>query len=201
MNASNKSRLPVPDKEAISALPPFERLELAQIRLVATADQADRAWQALQGETILGFDTESKPTFLREQVSDGPHIVQLATLQTAYIFQLTDAHCRTRVAQLLGDAHILKAGFGLGDDTKRITHKLGIVPQGVVELNHLLHQRGWRREMGIKAAVAVLFGRCFAKSKKAATSNWAMPHLSQSQLLYAANDAWAALRVHQALQG
>lgn len=199
MNASNKSRLPVPDKEAIAALPPFERLELAQIRLIATAEQADAAWQALHAQAALGFDTESKPTFLRDQASDGPHIVQLATLETAYIFQLTDAHCRARVAQLLGDAQIIKAGFGLGDDTRRILRKLGVAPQGVFELNQVLHQRGWRREMGVKAAVAVLFGRCFAKSKKAATSNWAQPRLSESQLLYAANDAWAALRVYQAL--
>ena len=198
--SGHKSRLPVPDKEAIEALPPFERLGLEQVRLVNTAEQAEAAWQALQSHSVLGFDTESKPTFLREQVSDGPHIVQLATDRVAYIFQLTDPQCRARVAQLLADPRLLKAGFGLGDDTRRIERKLGVVPQGVVELNQLLFARGWRREMGVKAAVAVLFGRCFAKSKKAATSNWALPQLGSSQLLYAANDAWAALKVYQALQ-
>jgi len=189
----------VPDKEAIAALPPFERLELAQIRLVSRAEQAEAAWQALQGEPVLGFDTESKPTFLRDQVSDGPHIVQLATADAAWIFQLGDAQCRARVAELLAAPHIVKAGFGLGDDNKRIRHKLGIEPEAVLDLNHVMHARGWRKDMGVKAAVAVLFGRCFAKSKKASTSNWAQPQLSASQLLYAANDAWAALRVYQAL--
>ncbi len=134
-----KSRLPVPDKEAIAALPPFERLELAQVHLVSTAAQADAAWQALQGEKVLGFDTESKPTFHRDQVSDGPHIVQLATAEAAWIFQLTDAHCRARVAALLAATQIVKAGFGLGDDRKRILHKLGVEPQGVLDLNHVMH--------------------------------------------------------------
>ncbi len=199
MSAQAKGRLPVPDKEAMAALPPFERLGLAQVRLVSTAAQADEAWQALHREKVLGFDTESKPTFFKDQVSDGPHIVQLATLDTAYVFQLVDPHCRQRAAELLAAPGIVKAGFGLGDDKKRILHKLGVEPQGVLDLNHAMHARGWRKDMGVKAAVAVLFGRQFAKSKKAATSNWAQPRLSESQLLYAANDAWGALRVYQAL--
>jgi ribonuclease D len=199
VNTPAKGRLPVPDKEAIAALPPFERLGVDQVRLVRTAEEAEAAWQALHREEALGFDTESKPTFFKDQVSDGPHIVQLATARTAYVFQLFDAQCRSRAAQLMADPGIVKAGFGLGDDKKRILQKLGVEPQAVLDLNHVMHQRGWRKDMGVKAAVAVLFGRSFAKSKKAATSNWAQPRLSESQLLYAANDAWGALRVYQAL--
>jgi ribonuclease D len=77
--------------------------------------------------------------------------------------------------------------------------KLGVVPQGVLDLNHVFHQRGYRKDMGVKGAVAVLFGQRFAKSKKAATSNWALPRLSESQVVYAANDAYAAWHVYQAL--
>jgi ribonuclease D len=53
--------------------------------------------------------------------------------------------------------------------------------------------------MGVKGAVAVLFNQRFIKSKKAATSNWANVRLSEAQLVYAANDAYAAIRVWQAL--
>jgi ribonuclease D len=63
----------------------------------------------------------------------------------------------------------------------------------------VFRERGYRKDMGVKAAVAVLFGQRFAKSKKAATSNWSARTLSESQILYAANDAWAARRVAQAL--
>ena len=103
------------------------------------------------------------------------------------------------MAQLLAAPEHLKAGFGLGDDRKRIIAKLGVTPEGVVELNTVFRERGYRKDMGVKAAIAVLFHRRFLKSKKAATSNWAAPRLSESQLAYAANDAWAALRVYQAL--
>jgi ribonuclease D len=92
-----------------------------------------------------------------------------------------------------------KAGFGLGDDRKRIVHKLGIEPQGILELNAVFRERGYRKDMGVKGAVAVLFNQRFIKSKKAATSNWANTRLSEAQLVYAANDAYAAIRVWQAL--
>lgn len=189
-----------PDRLAIEAMAPFERLDLEQIHWITEADQAEQAWLLLQQETVLGFDTESRPTFVRHQASDGPHIVQLATDAAGYVFSLRDAHCLRRVADLLATSGILKVGFGLGDDRKRIIAKLGIEPAGVIDLNEVFHQRGWRRDIGVKAAVAVTYGRRFMKSKKAATSNWAAPTLSTAQLTYAANDAWAALRVYQALQ-
>ncbi len=192
-------RLPTPDKEAIALLEPFERLGMAQIRLVNTPLAAASALQALRGARALGFDTESKPTFARNELSDGPHIVQLSTADTGFIFQLEDNQCRAVVAQLLEDPGITKAGFGLGDDRKRIISKLGVDPQAVLDLNAVFHARGYRKDMGVKGAVAVMFNRRFLKSKKAATSNWALPHLSESQQVYAANDAYAALRVYDAL--
>ena len=192
-------RLPTPDKEAIALLEPFDRLGMAQIRVVNSPAEADDALQTLQGERYLGFDTESKPTFARNEASHGPHIVQLSTARTGFIFQLQDSRCLAVVAKLLEDGNIVKAGFGLGDDRKRIIQKLGVDPKSVLDLNHVFHARGYRKDMGVKGAVAVLFNRRFLKSKKAATSNWALPRLSEAQQVYAANDAYAALRVYEAL--
>lgn len=190
---------PSPDREQIELLEPFERLTLERIQLVRTAREAQRACAELAATPHLGFDTESRPTFRVGEVSDGPHIVQLATSERAWIFQLHEPACRASVGELLALASVTKAGFGLGDDRKRITAKLGIEPAGVLELNTVFRQRGYRKEMGVRAAVAVLFNRRFLKSKKAATSNWANPELTPAQLLYAANDAWAAIRVFHAL--
>jgi ribonuclease D len=190
-----------PDRQAIEAMEPFERLGLEQISWVASARQAQQAWGELQSEPVLGFDTESKPTFVRHEASQGPHIVQLATERTGYVFALHEPESLRAAAALLSAPQILKVGFGLGDDRKRIVAKLGIEPQGVIDLNHVFHQRGWRKDIGVKAAVAVMYQKRFLKSKKAATSNWAAPQLTPAQLVYAANDAWAALRVYQALGG
>ena len=191
---------PTPDKEQIALLDPFERLNLNQIQLVATAQQAARALQELDGVTALGFDTESKPTFAKNEASTGPHIVQLSTLDRAYIFQLEDAECRRAVAVLLQAERVIKAGFGLGDDRRRIIHKLGVDPQGVLDLNTVFRERGYRKDMGVRGAVAVMFNQRFIKSRKATTSNWANRQLSESQIVYSANDAWAAIKVFHALE-
>lgn len=188
-----------PDKDAIALLPLFERLGLDRITLVNSGAQAEQAHAQLLQSDAWGFDTESKPTFRVGEASDGPHILQLATAERAWVFQLHDSQCRSVAATLLAQPGIVKAGFGLGDDRKRIIQKLGIEPQGILELNTVFHQRGYRKDMGVKSAVAVLFNQRFMKSKKAATSNWANERLSESQLVYAANDAYAALRVWQAL--
>ena len=198
-NTMTPDRIPTPDKEQIALLEVFDRLDLKHIQLVATAEQARQALSDLSHERALGFDTESKPTFAKNEASTGPHIVQLSTSQKAWIFQLEDAECRRCVGVLLEAKDIVKAGFGLGDDKKRIVYKLGADLQGVLDLNAVFNARGYRKDMGVRGAVAVVFNKRFIKSKKAATSNWANPQLSEAQLVYAANDAYAAMRVYTAL--
>lgn len=192
-------RYPTPGKEEIALLEPFERLGLGQIEVVSTPTQAADALKDLAGATVLGFDTESKPTFARNEASEGPHIVQLSALDKAWIFQLEDADCRRAVGLLLSSPAVTKAGFGLGDDQRRIIRKLGVDLQGVLDLNLVFRERGYRKDMGVRGAVAVMFNKRFIKSKKAATSNWANARLTEAQIIYAANDAYGALRVYQAL--
>ena len=200
MHTDNHTRHATPDKDAIALLPPFERLGLDRITLVATGAQAREAMAQLANAPAWGFDTESKPTFQVGEVSEGPHVLQLATPERAWVFQLHDPACSAVAGELMHLQGITKAGFGLGDDRKRIIQKLGVEPAGVLELNTIFRERGYRKDMGVKGAVAVLFNQRFIKSKKAATSNWANPRLTEAQLIYAANDAYAAIRVFDALR-
>ncbi len=194
-----QSRHTTPGKDEIALLPVFDRLGLDRITLLQTGQQAREALAVLTQLPAWGFDTESKPTFVKDQISEGPHILQLATAERAWVFQLNNPECSAVAAQLLAWPGIVKAGFGLGDDRRRIISKLGVEPADVLELNSVFLQRGYRKDMGVRGAVAVLFNQRFIKSKKAATSNWAAPRLSESQLIYAGNDAYAAFRVLQAL--
>lgn len=188
-----------PSNDDIALLPLFDRLGMDRITLVSTGVQAQIAAQRLLAAPAWGFDTESKPTFRVGEVSTGPHVLQLATLDHAWVFQLHDPDCSAVAAHLLSLPGIAKAGFGLGDDKKRIRSKLGVEPQGIVEINTLFRALGYRKEIGVKSAVAVVFNQRFVKSKKASTSNWALPRLNESQLIYAANDAYAAIRVYEAV--
>jgi ribonuclease D len=195
----NPSLPPAPSKPQIALLNPFERLGLDRIRLVASAAQAEQAEREMAGVAVFGFDTESKPTFAKGELSDGPHIVQLSTTERAWVFQLHDPGCRAGVARLLQSHPALKVGFGLGDDRRRIQGKLGVEVRALLDLNATFHRMGYRKDIGVKSAVAILFNRRFMKSGRASTSNWAARQLGEAQLLYAANDAYAAARVFSAL--
>ncbi|MEI8327022.1 MAG: 3'-5' exonuclease [Betaproteobacteria bacterium] len=194
------AHLTSPSKEQMSALEPLGRLELCDIVLVSTRHQAEQACLELQQQRVLGFDTESKPTFVRDEVSQGPHVVQFSTLQRAYVFQLHDALCRQVVCVLLESEAITKVGFGLAGDQQQILRTLGVTPRNLLDLNLIFRGRGYIKELGVRAAVALVFNRRFVKSRKATTSNWANRQLSQSQIVYAGNDAWAAIKVHHALE-
>ncbi len=192
--------IPSPTKDDIALLPVFLRLELHDIIVVSHTSQALQAYDALKDASVLGFDTESKPTFVAGEVSTGPHVVQFATSDKAYIFQLFDATCTDIVCKLLTSQTVLKAGFGLAGDNTQIRRTLGVEPEHVLDINTIFKAKGYTKELGVKSAVAVMFNQRFVKSRKATTSNWANKVLTEGQIIYAANDAWAALKVYQALQ-
>jgi len=195
----NTTPPPLPTREEIALLEAFEGLELRDIDVVSTALQAEQALAALGTLRVVGFDTESKPTFLKNEVSTGPHTVQLASLERAWVFQLHDPVCRAAAASLLASSALTKVGFGLAGDRTQIRHTLGIEPQAIVDLDTVFKRRGYRNSVGVKTAVAVVFGQRFVKSRKQTTSNWAGRQLTEAQVRYAANDAYAAMRVMDAL--
>jgi ribonuclease D len=180
---------------------------MAHVRLVRTAADAEAARAALLACDALGFDTESRPTFRKGEASTGPHLVQLADERHAYLFQIPErwpADTSPDVAlpglsvlrAVLESEAILKVGFGLGDDLRRLRAKLGIDTRHVLDLATAL-RRGERNAWGAKTAVARFFGQQLQKSRKITTTNWALPRLSERQLLYAADDAHVALRIYR----
>jgi ribonuclease D len=186
-----------PSKEEIASLPPFEGLTIDRVRVPGTVEQFAAAHAAIIEAGVVGFDTESKPTFKVGEVSDGPHIAQFATSTEAFIFQVHRAEGLPFLVDLLQSESVQKVGFGLSSDLKHIRARFGVELRAVVDLNDVFRKEGFRSSTGVRAAVALLFDRRFLKSKRQTTSNWALPNLDDKQLLYAANDAWAALRVHQ----
>ena len=195
----NMNPTPLPTREEIALLELFPSLGLRDIDVVSTPAQAAAALVSLRQHQVLGFDTESRPTFLRNETSTGPHTLQLASLDHAWVFQLLDAACRAAAAELLASTSLVKVGFGLSGDRTQIRRTLGIEPEAVVDLDTVFRRRGYRREVGVKTAVALVFRQRFVKSRKQTTSNWAARQLTEAQVCYAANDAYAAMCVADAL--
>jgi RNA polymerase sigma factor for flagellar operon FliA len=185
-----------PPDDPDDSLPPYDGIRLADVHIVKSDKDADDALRALLAMDVLGFDTESKPTFLKGEISSGPHLVQLATDDAAYLFQIGAAPAVEVLKAVLESPAILKVGFGLSDDVKRLRIKLGIDAQNVLDLATAL-RRNERNTLGAKTAVARFFGQKLQKSKKITTTNWALPRLSEKQILYAADDAHVALRIYR----
>ena len=188
-----------PTKAETAHLEVFAGLTLAQIEVPTTRAQFAAAAAEILAARTVGFDTESKPTFAPGEVSNGPHVVQFALPDRAFIFQVRHAEGRELLIELLQSHSLRKVGFGLGSDRAQAQAKFGVALGAVIDLGHEFRQRGYRNAVGVRAAVAIVFERRFVKSKRTTTSNWALPQLNSSQLLYAANDAFAALKVFQAL--
>jgi hypothetical protein len=194
-----KVRRDAPNKEEIALMEPFIGLPLDRVHLPTTQEGYAAATAEIMAAGIVGFDTESKPTFAAGDVSDGPHVLQFALHDKAYLFQTHRKDCYPFLIDMLQSPQLLKIGFGLSSDGKHIRNKLGIQPGGLVDLNQVFSKDGFQKEMGVRSAVAQMFKQRFLKSRKVTTSNWALHELNDQQMLYAANDAYAALRVLQAL--
>lgn len=190
-----------PSREAIAQMPEFVGLPLERIHLVRDDTQAAYAGQALARAGHIGFDTESRPVFVRGQVNDGPHVVQLSTLDEAFIVQVGPGMPEAFLRAVLESEAIVKVGFGLRSDRGPLLAKTGIRLGASIDIGRRLRETGYRHDVGLKAAVAIVLGQRLRKPKSATTSNWALPRLRAAQLLYAANDAYASLAVFHGLDG
>jgi len=182
-------------------LPAYPGIDMEKICLVQTAEQLAFAEEKLLQASVLGFDTESKPIFKIGQRSDGPHLIQLATIDYAFLFPVLNeaqvAFATPVLKAVLESKTILKVGFGLGDDNQRLLHKLGVKIVHVLDLSRALSDNR-KKQMGAKRAVEKYFGQVLQKSKRVSTSNWAAETLHERQLKYAADDAQSALLVYLA---
>jgi len=196
---ANSALLERPTKEQIALLPPFVGLSLNQIVLLRSPAQLEDAYRAIEREKFVGFDTESKPTFTKGAEATGPHVVQFALRNQAFVVQLGREPPLPFLKSVIESQEIVKVGFGLKSDRGSLLRRLGVKVGASVELIETLRALRYKHALGAKAAVAIVLGQRLQKSKSATTSNWASPTLGPNQLLYAANDAYAALSVFLAL--
>ena len=195
---NNFSLNPVlPSKEQIQQLPIFQNIPLQQIQVIHSLQQCHAIEQELKTCTLFGFDSESKPTFNKGEVSTGPHLIQLASRDKAYLFQISPAILEF-LKPIFENKNQMKVGFGLKNDA-HLFRKKGIELHNVIELSKCFSAFGFSNPMGLKNAMALLFQVNFPKSKKISTSNWARKILTPHQIEYAAADAYAPVLVFEEL--
>ncbi len=190
----------VPDRQQIASMEPYAGLGMDQIFVVTCKRQARLAVEELRAAGRVGFDTESKPTFRKGERSTGPHVLQFATQEKAFIFRSHVSDSHASIIELLVAPELTKIGFDLKGDLSQIASRFEVRPSSIVDLGRNFKKLGFTHTVGATSAVAMLFNRRLTKSKSVTTSNWAAPELSERQLLYAANDAHVALKVYYELE-
>ena len=156
------------------------------ICLVASARDLEQAMQVIRDEQVVGLDTETKPTFRKNQFHL-PCLVQIATASVVYLFQLKRMEFSGALAEVLGNPALIKAGVGLVSDLSGLKKVFSFEPQNIVDLS-LVAQRQGINQSGVRNLAARLLG--FRVTKGCSTSNWDRSRLTPMQIDYAATDAW-----------
>lgn len=182
------------DKTTIQSLPltSFE----GDVIIVDTPDKIQEAVDYLGSFTVLGVDTEARPSFKR-----GVHyptaLVQVATEERCYLFRLTHVGMPRELAAVFANPNICKVGLAFKDDLTGLRRRRDFKPANCVDLQSLVCKYGIM-ELGLQKIFAIIFGKKISKSQQ--LTNWENSHLTPEQARYASTDAWATLSIYLALQ-
>jgi ribonuclease D len=177
-------------REEVNALP-IRRYEGA-VRVIAAPSELPPAMDDILQETLVGFDTETRPAF-RPGESYPPSLAQVATARAVYLFQVQRPEIAAAVARMLGEEHIVKAGVGLADDLKSLKKIVAFHEKSIADVGALAQRHGLKQS-GVRNLAGLFLGFRIPKGTK--TSNWARQKLSEQQIVYAATDAWACRELY-----
>jgi ribonuclease D len=181
-------------KEEVAAL------ELIQyegpIRVIDTPETFEENIGDLENEPVLGFDTETRPSFKKGKVYP-TSLIQLATLDQAWIIRVSRMGYPEALLKLLSGDSPLKIGLGLQDDLRRLRTDFQFEPGGFLDLQHYV-EAFKIDEKGLKKISGIVLNKRISKSQQ--VSNWDADVLSEAQLRYAATDAWICLMIYNSLR-
>jgi ribonuclease D len=177
-------------KEEVNALP-LKAYE-GPVTIVDNDQKLSAALKELKRETVLGFDTESRPAFKKGQ-NYPASLIQLGGERNIWLFQIQTFSNLDPLWRLLANRRIVKAGVAIADDIKKLQDLHAFKPGGFVEIADLTQQAGILNT-GLRSLAGLLLG--FRISKRAQVSNWAKSDLSEAQIQYAATDAWVSRELY-----
>jgi ribonuclease D len=166
------------------------------ICLVKSDDDLHHLAHDARHEHLVGFDTETRPTFKKGQ-SFPPCLVQVATAKMVYLIQIKRVNCAAVLAGILDNKHIIKAGVAITYDLAELGKLFPLQPANVVDLGDVARKHGMLQS-GVRNLTGILLNARITKGAR--TSNWTKANLSESQMRYAATDAWISRELYLCFQ-
>jgi ribonuclease D len=181
-------------KEEISLFPVEEFT--GQIYEIKTEVETEEAVDYLSKVGMLGFDTETRPSFRKGHVN-GVALIQLSTDDICFLFRLNKMDFSpSTLIRLLSNPETLKIGLSLKDDFQSMRRKMKFIPEGFVDLQKIVTQYDIE-DTGLQKIYALLFNKKISKNQR--LTNWEAEELTEYQKKYAALDAWACLKIYKKL--
>jgi ribonuclease D len=166
-----------------------------EIVIVDDFDTFQKQLPRLRKAEILGFDTETKPTF-RKGRRNKVSLIQLADDNIACLIRINKIGIPRELANILADPDIIKTGVAVHDDIKFLNRIKNFNPSGFVDLQHMVKDYGIKVS-GLNKLTAIILG--FRISKRQQITNWEAEELTEAQKLYAATDAWVCQQIYKRL--
>jgi ribonuclease D len=149
----------------------------------------------LLGEEVLGFDTETRPSF-RKGRKNSVSLIQLSTGSLACLFRINKIGLPGELVDLLADKSVIKAGVAVHDDIKFLRSVKKFNPGGFIDLQSFVKDYGIQSS-GLKKLAAIVLG--FRISKRQQVTDWEAEQLTEAQQVYAATDAWVCHQIYKKL--
>lgn len=178
------------DKEIVKDLPIAQTD--CQIELIDSPDEVDKAVKYLLRSKVVGFDTESKPSFTKGK-SNKIALMQISTQKRCFLFRLQMIGKNQRLKEFLENEKIKKIGVAIHGDLRNLRVWSKFEPKNFVDLQNIVGDYGIE-ELGLQKIYAIVFGKKISKSQQ--LSNWEAKILNRAQQIYAATDAWACRQIY-----
>ena len=182
------------DKKRIGELP--SAAFGGRIVVVLSEPEANRAVDYLLTKSILGIDTETRPSFKRGCNHDVA-LLQVSAEDICFLFRLNLIGMPPSVIRLLEDTTVPKVGLSLHDDIRMLHGRMAFTPGNFIDLQDVVGEFGIE-DRSLQKLYANLFGGRIVKRQQ--LSNWEALVLNDKQKLYAATDAWACIKIYQELK-
>jgi ribonuclease D len=177
----------------------LEKYELSWFRgeivVIEDIKSFKETFPRLLGSEILGFDTETRPSF-RKGRKNKVSLIQLANEELACLIRINRIGIPAELAELLANPEIIKTGVAVHDDIRFLRKVKGFSPSGFIDLQQFVRGFGIQSS-GLKKLSAIVLG--FRISKRQQVTDWEAEHLSEAQQIYAATDAWVCYQIYRKL--